>query len=142
MKKLIQICSLLTLLVAFSVVSINAQSNFGSEVEIPFAFQVGENSYEAGSYIVKVNKLTPSTAKLSIEDPETGKIQNILMGVTGESAGSEIKLVFDNYEGRRHLSKVRTTETTFAIAGLKGYKDAAARKSAGSAKGTGEASLF
>lgn len=142
MKKLIQICSLLTLLVAFSIVSVSAQSNFGSEVEIPFAFQVADNSYEAGSYIVKVNKLTPSTAKLSIEDPETGKIQNVLMSITGESAGSEIKLVFDNYEGRRHLSKVRTTESTFAVAGLKGYKDAAARKSAEPSNGAGEASAF
>lgn len=142
MKKLIQICSLLTLLVAFSVVSVSAQSNFGTEVEIPFAFQVADRSYEAGSYIVKVNKLTPSTAKLSIENPETGNVQNILLSVNGESTGSEIKLVFDNYEGRRHLSKVRTTESTLAVAGLKGYKNAAARKSSESSEGAGEANMF
>jgi hypothetical protein len=115
MKKFIQVCSLLSLLVLFGAASANAQSGFGVDVEIPFAFSVGDESYEAGNYIIKVDKLTTGTATLSIRDTKTDSVQTVLMNGNGDDAAGDIKLVFDNVEGRRVLTKVHTPNRGYAL---------------------------
>ena len=125
MKKIIQVCSLLSLLILTGAVSSFAQNGFGSEVEIPFAFNVGDQSYEAGSYIVKLQKLPSGSATLSISDTKSDDVQTVLLNGTGDRIGTEIKLVFDSIEGRRHLTKVRTPDRTFALLRTKAERDAA-----------------
>ncbi|HEX6126360.1 MAG TPA: hypothetical protein VFZ23_13380 [Pyrinomonadaceae bacterium] len=124
MKKFIQV-SLFSLLALFAVVSVNADSGSGTEVEIPFAFNVGDRSYEAGSYIVKVERLPAGGGILSIQDTRTDDVQLVLMAYSGETRGSDFKLVFDSIEGRRYLTKVRKSERTYALARPKVSRDAA-----------------
>ena len=117
MKKFIQAFALLSLVAAFAVISVKAESGFGTEVQIPFAFTVGDKSYDAGSYIVKVERLkNGGGAMLSIQDTKTDDIQTVLMSSNGEEAGDEVRLVFDTIEGRRYLTKVRANERSFALA--------------------------
>jgi hypothetical protein len=124
MKKFIQVCSLLSLLVVFgAAASIKAQG-FGTEVSIPFAFNVADHSYDAGSYVLKLFKNSSGTATLSITDTKTDAVQTVLLNVNGDLGGSEIKLVFDNVEGQRYLSKVQTTERTYALLKSKAVRDA------------------
>ena len=124
MKKFIQVCSLLSLLVFFGAASANAQSGFGVDVEIPFAFSVGDQSYEAGNYIVKVDKLTSGTATLSIQDTKTDDVQTVLLNGNGDEAAGDIKLVFDNVAGRRVLTKIRTPDRGYALIKTKSEKNA------------------
>ena len=132
MKKFIQICSLLSLLVIFGAASANAQSGFGVDVEIPFDFSVGDQSYEAGNYIVKVDSLTNGTATLSIRDTKTDEIQRVLMNGNGDSGVGDIKLVFDNVGGRRVLTKVRTPSRGYALVKSKSDKNAEKARSVAS----------
>lgn len=126
MKKFIQVCALLSLIVVSgAAVSVKAQSGFGTEVSIPFAFTVGDHTYEAGSYVLKLTKYSAGTASLSIVDTKTDEIQTVLLNANGDSAGDDIKLVFDKVEGRRYLSKVQTTERTYALLRSKAVRDAA-----------------
>ena len=126
MKKFIQVCSLLSLVVVLgTAASLKAQSGFGTEVSIPFAFNVGDHSYDAGSYVLKLSKQSSGTASLSIIDTKTDEIQTVLLNANGDSAGSDIKLVFDKVEGRRYLSKVQTTERTYALVKTKSMRDSA-----------------
>ena len=116
MKKFIQIASLFSLLAVFTVMSANAQSGiYGSEVEIPFAFSVAGQSYEAGHYIVKVQKLTTGAATLTIEDTRNDKIRVVLMSPNGDAPSKDVKLVFDNINGQRYLSRVNTPDRSFAL---------------------------
>ena len=116
MKKLIQICSFLSLLVVFAVASANAHTVFGSEVEIPFAFSVGDKSYDAGHYIVKVTKISNGTASLSIQDTKDDSMQTVLMTVNGDDPSSgKVNLVFETARGTKYLSKVSTSSNTFAL---------------------------
>ena len=145
MKKFIQIASMLSLLVIFTVVSANAQSNtYGSEVEIPFAFNVGDQSYEAGHYVFKVQKLTTGAATLTIEDTKNDKIRIVLMNANGETPGKDVNLVFNNINGQRYLSRVNTPERSFAIVKSGSERDAAAkaRKSEVSTGGISGATSF
>ena len=115
MKKFIQISTLLSLLVLFNVAASYGQSRFGTDVNIPFAFSVGDQSYEAGNYILKFERLSSGAAALSIQDTKNDKTQTILMSEGGEAASKEIKLVFDTLDGQRHLTKVRTPSRTYAV---------------------------
>lgn len=117
MKKVIQICSLFSLLVIFGVAaaSANAQSSYGADVNIPFAFNIGSESYEAGNYILKVSRSTNGTATLSIQHPKTNVIRTVLMNGSGDASDGQIKLVFDIVGGQRYLTKVSTPLQTYAI---------------------------
>jgi hypothetical protein len=116
MKKFIQIASLFSLLAVFTVMSANAQSGtYGSEVEIPFAFNVGDQSYEAGHYVIKVQKLTTGAATITISDTKNDKVRIVLLNASADAPQQGVKLVFDNVDGQRYLSYVNTPERTFAL---------------------------
>ncbi|PYT00832.1 MAG: hypothetical protein DMF63_05875 [Acidobacteria bacterium] len=115
MKKFIQISALLSLLVLFNVAASVGQSNFGTDVNIPFAFNVGDQSYEAGDYILKFERFSAGSATLTIQDVKNEKSQTVLMNAGGDMSRGEIKLVFDTLEGQRYLTKVKTPSRTFAI---------------------------
>jgi len=131
MKKFIQISALLSFLVLFNVAASYGQSQFGTDVKIPFAFNVGDQSYDAGNYILKFERFSSGAAALSIYNTQNDRIQTILMNEGGEPASKEIKLVFDTLDGQRYLTKVRTPSRSYAVVMDKPEK-----------KGTDGASLF
>lgn len=142
MKRFIQICSLLSLLVLFTVVSANAQNGFGSDVEIPFAFSVGDKSYDAGNYIVRLERISAGTSALTIQDTKTDELQTVLLNVNSSGVAGDMKLVFDTVEGKKYLTKVRTSDKTYGLIQKKvDSKGAKVKSSAGAVIGGG-ADLF
>jgi len=138
MKKFIQICSLLSMLVLFTAGAAFAQNEFGTDVNIPFAFNVGDHAYEAGEYIVKLDKMGTGMATLSIQNTKTDEIQRVLLNANGDAAADDVRLVFDTINGQRYLTKLKTTDRTYAIVGSRPDKDAAkARKEKVSETGGG-----
>lgn len=130
MKKFIQVCSLLSLLVLFSVAATSAQNNFGADVNIPFAFNVGDRSYAAGNYIVKLDRRASGMATLSIQDTRTDETQTVMLNVGHDDpTGGPVDLVFDKIEGQRYLTKIRTPERTFALNKSRAVKNAAKARS-------------
>jgi hypothetical protein len=146
MKKIIQFVSLLSLLVVFTVAAANAQSNYGTDVEIPFAFNVGDHAYAAGNYILKVESLGPGTAALIVEDTKTDEVQRIIMSGNGDEATTNLRLVFETVDGQKYLAKVRTPTHMFAVAKTKAQKNAAklrdSEKPAGEAVNGGSVTTF
>ena len=137
MKKFIQIFSLFGLLVVFGTISASAQAGLGTEVEIPFAFNIGDTSYDAGSYIIKIDRRITGASTLMIRDTKTDEQKLVLLNANSEGGSGEIKLVFDTVEGRRYLTKVRTPERSYALYKGKIEKDAAkARSSAKAVSGS------
>ena len=132
MKKFIQISALLSLVVLFNVAASYGQSQFGTDVNIPFAFNVGDQSYEAGHYILKFDRFSNGAATLSIQNTKDDKVQTVLMNAGGEAASSEIKLVFDTLEGQRYLTKVRTPSRSYAVVMNKPGKERGGSSAAGS----------
>jgi len=116
MKRIIQVCSLLSLLVLFTAMSASAQISYGTDVEIPFAFNVGDKAYDAGHYIVKVTKLPNGAATLSVGDTKTDKVQTIVLSDNGGATADNVKLVFETVNGQKHLARIQTPQRTFAVA--------------------------
>lgn len=116
MKKFIRTFSVLSLVFVFAVASASASAvaNFGTEVEIPFSFNVGEKAYAAGSYIVTIERVTHETSALRIRDTKNETSQTILLNLSYAGARDEIKLVFDTVGGKKYLTKVGTADR-FAV---------------------------
>ena len=116
MKKLIQACSILSLIVVFSIVSAQAQQTFKQyAAEIPYDFNIGQKSYQAGSYVIKVVRISSNIASLSLEDTEKNKLQTILVRENSNVAKREPKLVFTNYENHRFLTGMAMQEMSLSI---------------------------
>lgn len=114
-KRLIQICSFLSLVLIFTAVSASAQAEYGSEVEIPFSFNAGDRSYAAGKYIVKLNKFQTGSAAIIIGDPRTDSVQTVLARRSGDDADDLVKLVFETINGEKVLSRIITPGGGFAL---------------------------
>jgi hypothetical protein len=142
MKNIIQVCSLLSLLVLFTAGAAVAQNGFGTNVDIPFAFNVGDHSYEAGEYIVKLDKMGTGMATLSIQNTKTDEIQRMLLNANGDAAADDVRLVFDTINGQRYLTRLKTTDRTYAIVGSKPDKDAAKVRKVKAVETSGGANLY
>jgi hypothetical protein len=114
MRKITQLFSVLCLAL-FVTVSINAQSEYAGEVKFPFSFTFGNRYYEAGKYVVNVNRLQGGTATVSLEDPKNDSIQIVLAQRTGDSGVRDVDLVFEKAGSIRVLSRIVTPTGGFAI---------------------------
>lgn len=114
MKKIIQICSILSLLIVFSAISAKAQASY--KAEIPFDFNIGQKSYQSGSYVIKTAKLSASCVSLTLEDKEGNKLQTILVAASGDVSKKQPELVFNRYENQRYLTKLLTRDARISIA--------------------------
>ncbi|MEO8573725.1 MAG: hypothetical protein ABI481_07130 [Pyrinomonadaceae bacterium] len=142
MKQFIRVGSVLSLLVLLTAIATFAQSGFGTDVNIPFAFNVGDHSYEAGNYIVKFERRATGAATLSIQDTKTDELQTVLLNAGGDFSSAEIKLVFDKVEGQRYLTKVQTPVRTYALVRTKSERDSAKVRSEKAGQTGDAANLF
>lgn len=122
MKKLIQICSLLGLLVVFSAVSATAQTVSSYKADIPFDFNIGEKSYQSGSYVIKTTKISDSSQSLTLEDEKGNRLQAILVAASGDVSKKQPELIFNRYENQRYLTKLTTQNQIISIAMSGGEK--------------------
>lgn len=110
MKKLIQICSVLSLVFVFSIIGAQAQTVKQYQAQIPFDFNIGQKSYPAGDYVIKVSKFSADGVALSLEDKENHRLQTILLPKNGNVSANEPKLLFTRYENQRFLSQMLMEE--------------------------------
>jgi hypothetical protein len=116
MKKFIQICSLLSLVFVFTIVSAQAQTVKTFEAEIPFDFNVAQKSYSAGTYIIKVMKSAVNTKVVTLEDEKGNLLQSVVASTNGDTVKDESILVFNRYENKRFLTKLLTNESGILVA--------------------------
>lgn len=128
MKKLIQICAVLSLVFAFSVVSAQAQQVKQYEAKIPFDFNVGQKSYQAGNYVIKISRLAANGLVLSLEDDKSNKLQTVMVSETENIAKNSPQLLFDVHENQRYLTGVITQDVGVAIAKPKSEKHNSAKR--------------
>lgn len=117
MKNLIRICTFLTLVVAFSFVSANAQTVQRFQADIPFSFNVGEKTYDAGNYVMRLSKATIGN-KMTLEDDKNNVLRTFFVLERGDAPTKNSYLRFVRTEDDSlYLSKIFTPEKSFAFAG-------------------------
>ena len=107
--------ALFTIFFAFSAVSANAQINYRSQVEIPFSFNVNGRPYDAGNYIIKLNKPFEGAAAFTIQREGSDKTQTVLLSDVGGTRSDKAQLVFNGDDGSRDLSAITTSNNSYAF---------------------------
>jgi hypothetical protein len=97
--------SILFLLLAVSSVSVFAQSDRQTVVNIPFDFIVGDKSMSAGKYIIQRNKRDSDTV-WTITSKDTGATRKVFLTVpmSSNETQQDTKLVFHRYENYYFLT--------------------------------------
>ena len=138
MKKLIQFFSFLSLVIVFSIVSASAQTVKQYAAEVPFDFSIGQKSYQAGSYVIKIARHSQSSLVLSLEDKNKNLLQTILVRGNGDVSKNDPKLVFARHDNQRALTKMTTPDMGVTVPVNKDIKQNSKAKAlpAGEAQGT------
>ena len=117
MKNLIRICSFLTLVVAFSFVSANAQTVQRLEADIPFSFNIGAKTYDAGSYVMRLSRATVGS-QITLEDDKNNVLKTFYVLEKGDAPAKNSFLRFVRSEDETmYLSRIFTPEKSFAFTG-------------------------
>ena len=97
--------SILFLLLAVSSVSVFAQSDRQTVVNIPFDFIVGNKSMTAGKYIIQRNKRDSDTV-WTITSKDTGATRKVFLTIpmSSNETQQDTKLVFHRYENYYFLT--------------------------------------
>ena len=115
MKKLIQICSVLALAIAFAIIPANAQSGQKVSADVPFDFNAAGKHYSAGKYNLKVAEVRSNIAVLYLTDGEGKVLDTILASSTGDAPVGEAQLAFNNYDGQRFLSSISASGLSYRL---------------------------
>lgn len=128
MKKIIQVLSVLSLLVVFSCVSAKAQTVEQFAAKIPFNFNIGQKSFEAGDYVIKVAKHPAGAITLSLEDSERNNLQTVLVQRNGDVGKDKPQLIFARSVNRRYLSGMFMPNMELSISASNGKEEIRAAK--------------
>lgn len=115
MKKFIALFSFFTFMFATTAFASVEHAEYGTEVEIPFAFNVGDREYAAGKYIVRLNRLQQGTAIMEIRDSKNKNIQIFLATRNNDVSGEGVELIFERVGEKRMLSRMSTPSGVFAV---------------------------
>jgi len=93
-----------------------AQINFRADVDVPFDFNIGGKSHDAGRYTVKINKqMAVGGAALTIQRIGSNHVQTILMANGTNEPSEDVQLIFNSVGGKRYLTGVKTATNGFEL---------------------------
>lgn len=115
MKKLIQICTILSLAVIFTVASAQAQTSKKYDAQIPFEFSIGQKTFAAGTYVIRITRISPSATSLALEDKDGNQVQTQYVLTSGDVLRGNSKIIFNRYENHVFLAKILTPEKGFTV---------------------------
>jgi hypothetical protein len=114
MKKIIQVISFAFIALVFSAVTANAQSVQKYKAEIPFAFSLGDHSYEPGTYTIRVARTGASAAIMTLVDSRGKPLQSVTASQTvGTSRESVLEFIRTGNE--RSVSGIATADYGFFV---------------------------
>lgn len=115
MKKAIQIVSFLALLFVIAGVDAHAQSTTKIDAVIPYDFQIGDEQFEAGKYVMRVRRMSNGAGNLvELRDARHRVVWESFALENGSGAG-KANLVFDRSGSIAKLTEVRTGERGYSI---------------------------
>jgi hypothetical protein len=115
MKKVIQIVSFLALVFVMAGVEAQAQSTTKIDAVIPYDFQVGDETFEAGKYVFRIRKSPAGASIAEIRDSKYRVVHESFLMENGNTGSGKANLVFDKSGPIAKLTQVRTGDKGFAV---------------------------
>jgi hypothetical protein len=111
----LQICSWLVLSLSLAAVSVEAQSNMQYKAEIPFDFNIGNNTYKAGDYVLNIKNTLSTGAILEFRKASGHTLRVMFAFPNGNRTSGRTKLFFDRSEDGYTLKKLIAPEFGLTI---------------------------
>ena len=111
MKKLAYMLAVVMLVVAAGLSSASAQNSTQMTADIPFAFHVGDQSFAAGEYEVRLSN--PSSPRRVVHLRSKDGSANVLIQTNSvvNNDNGDAKLVFNRYGDRYYFAEAWTADT-------------------------------
>ena|SRR5215203_2529670 len=113
MKKFIQIASFLAIVFVMAGSDVYAQNTTKIDAQIPFDFAIGDQTFEAGKYIMRLRKNPTGVETVELRDANNRVVYEAFAMQNGDTGNGKAQLIFDRDGTIAKLSKVQT--------GLKGF---------------------
>jgi len=113
MKKFIQITSFLAIVFVMAGSDVYAQYATKIDADIPFDFAIGDQTFEAGKYIMRLRKNPTGVETVELRDANNRVVYEAFALQNGDTGNGKAQLIFDRDGTIAKLSKVQT--------GLKGF---------------------
>jgi hypothetical protein len=117
MKKITQVLFFLTFTVIVSATTISAQSAQSVDADVPFNFNVGDETYAAGSYKIQILADSAGGSVITINDKRGNNLKTVLATQTGNATGGKSELVFERRGNERYLVGISLPEHGLRLAG-------------------------
>lgn len=114
MKRIIQLTSFLAIAFVLSTVNIYAQTATRIDANIPFDFVVGDKMFEAGKYVLRIQRQASGARTVDLYDTKGRVLHSAFALESGDTAKGEANLGFSKIAGINALTAIRLDS--------KGYK--------------------
>jgi hypothetical protein len=115
MKKFIQIVSFFALVFVMSGVNVNAQGSTKIDAVIPYDFQIGDEEFEAGKYVLRIRRSSGGASIAELRDSRHKIVHESFLMENGNTGSGKANLVFDKSGPIARLTQVRTGSKGYAV---------------------------
>lgn len=129
MKRFLQFFSFIAIGLVFSAFSAQAQSVTKVQADVPFAFTIGDKTFEAGKYDLKVINNASGSVRVQLTDEDGKVMHSAVMLRNGSGISEKAELVFDVNGADRVLSSIKTDDAGYTLPKFKKSKSVTIRAS-------------
>ena len=116
MKRFVQVFAFIAFAYFISAVPATAQARYVVDAEVSFGFIVGDQAYDPGKFVLKIQPTSSGSAIVTISDKIDGTTQTLLATETGATSGSAgPQLVFETQNGVRVLTGIALPDRGLAL---------------------------
>jgi hypothetical protein len=115
MKKIIQIVSFLSLVFVIAGGDVHAQRTTKIDASIPYDFEIGNQQFDAGKYVLRVRQAASGASIAELRDSKYRVVYEGFLLDSGNTGNGKAKLVFDRSGSVARLMQIRTGDKGFSI---------------------------
>ena len=115
MKKIIQIVSFLSLVFVIAGGDVHAQRTTKIDASIPYDFEIGNQQFDAGKYVLRVRQAPSGASIAELRDSKYRVVYEGFLLDSGNTGNGKANLVFDRSGSVARLMQIRTGDKGFSI---------------------------
>jgi len=116
MKKIIRFTAFMCAIVGASFLVTNAQINPAGNVNVPFSFTAGTQTFEAGDYNVSIVK-SGSSATVKLHRLGSKEVGTVLLQEFRSETSDGLDLIFGEESGIKYLAGITASNTRYLLLG-------------------------
>lgn len=115
MKKFIYTISFLAMTLILGGTPAFAQTDVRLDAKIPFDFSIGNETFDAGNYVMRVKRTPTGIDMIEVRDAKYNLVYQAFVARNGGESEGNPELVFDRASGQAVLSKILLNDKGYNV---------------------------